>query len=179
MKPTPNITHETDQHLAGKDAITKARTLLPSFRTAMLVTKSADNGELRVRPMALQGDLSTFGGTLWFFTDDRSDKIHEIERDPRVFLVFQNDGESRYLQLAGTASAVSDRAKMHELYTPEIRTWFPDGVEDPHLTLIRIDVTNGTFWETPGGMVHVLASLTKSVVTGTPGKGGRTGTMDL
>src|SRR4029450_5732015 len=51
MKATANNTHETDQHLAGKDAITKARALLPSFRTAMLVTKSADNGDLRMRPM--------------------------------------------------------------------------------------------------------------------------------
>jgi general stress protein 26 len=179
MKASSNNIHEMDQHLAGKDAIAKARTLLPSFRTAMLVTKSADSGELHMRPMALQGDLSTFGGTLWFFADDRSHKIREIERDPRVFLVFQNDRESRYLQLAGTASAVTDRAKMRELYTPEIRTWFPEGVDDPHLMLIRIDVTNGTFWETPGGVVQVLAALTKSVVTGTPGKGGRSGTMDL
>ena len=179
MKATANEKHEIDQHLTGEPAIAKARQLLPSFRTAMLVTRSADNGEVHMRPMALQGDLATFGGTLWFFADDRSHKIHEIDRDPRVFLVFQNDRDSRYLQLAGTASAVTDRAKMRELYTPEIRTWFPEGVDDPHLMLLRIDVTNGTFWETPGGVVQVLAALTKSVVTGTPGKGGRSGTMDL
>jgi general stress protein 26 len=179
MKTTPHERHEIDEHLAGDVAIVKARKLLPSFRTAMLVTKGSEAGELHMRPMALQGDLSTFGGTLWFFTDDRSDKIREIEREPRVFLVFQNEQESRYLQLAGTASPVTDRAKMRELYTPAIRTWFPGGLEDPHVMLIRIDVTNGTFWETPGGMVHVLAAFTKSVVTGTPGKSGRAGTMDL
>ena len=179
MKPTAHERHEIDEHLAGDSAIVKARQLLPSFRTAMLVTRGSEAGELHMRPMALQGDLSTFGGTLWFFTDDRSDKIREIQREPRVSLVFHNDRDSRYLQLTGSASTVTERAKMRELYTPAIRTWFPSGLEDPHLMLIRIDVTSGTFWETPGGIVHVLAAFTKSVVTGTPSKSGHAGTMDL
>jgi general stress protein 26 len=179
MKTTAHERHEIDEHLAGDAAIAKARALLPSFRTAMLVTRGSEAGELHMRPMALQGDLSTFGGTLWFFSDDRSIKIREIERDSRVFLAFQNEQESRYLQLAGTASAVTDRAKMRELYSPAMKAWFPDGVDDPHLMLIRIDVTNGTFWEAPGGIVHVLAAFTKSVVTKTPSKSGRAGTIEL
>src|SRR5262245_15999088 len=179
MKPTAHERHEIDQHLAGDSAIVKARQLLPSFRTAMLVTRGSESGELHMRPRALQGDLSTFGGTLWFFTDDRSEKIREIEKEPRVSLVFQSDPDSRYLQLSGSASTVTDRAKMRELYTTSLRTWFPAGLEDPNLMLIRIDVTSGTFWETPGGIVQVLAAFTKSVVTGTPGKSGRAGTMDM
>ena len=179
MKTTATERVELDEHLEGDAAVTKARALLPSFRTAMLITKGTEAGELHMRPMGLQGDLSSFGGTLWFFADDRSHKVHEIEREPRVHLAFQNEPESRYLQLAGTAALVSDRAKMRELFTPDSRAWFPGGVDDPHLVLIRIDVTNGTFWESPGGIVHVLAAFTKSVVTGTPGKSGRSGTIDL
>src|SRR5215510_4426109 len=139
MKPTAHHErHEIDQHLAGDSAIVKARQLLPSFRTAMLVTRGSASGELHMRPMGLQGDLSTFGGTLWFFTDDRSPKVQEIERDSVVSLVFQSDESSRYLQLDGNAAVVSDRGKMRELFTPIARTWFPDGVDDPHLTLLRI-----------------------------------------
>ncbi len=179
MKTTTHERDELDEHLTAAAAIAKARALLPSFHTAMLVTKGSDSGDLHMRPMELQGDLSTFGGTLWFFADDRSHKIAEIERDPRVYLSFQNEQQQRYLQLAGTASLVTDRSKMRELFTPDSRGWFPGGVDDPHLVLIRIDVTHGTFWESPGGVVHVLAALTKSVVTGTPGKSGRSGTIDL
>jgi general stress protein 26 len=179
MKTTSHERLELDEHLTADAAIAKARALLPSFRTAMLVTTGSPSGELHMRPMGLQGDLSTFGGTLWFFADDRSHKIGEIEHDRRVYLSFQNEQEHRYLQLAGTASLVTDRSKMRELFTPDTKAWFPGGVDDPHLVLIRIDVTNGTFWESPGGVVHVLASLTKSVVTGTPGKSSRSGTIDL
>lgn len=179
MKITATERDEQDEHLDGSAAISKARALLPSFRTAMLITKGSESGEMHMRPMGLQGDLANFGGTLWFFTDDRSHKVREIERDPRVHLAFQNEQASRYLQLSGTASLVVDRAKMRELYTPDVRAWFPGGVDDPHIALIRIDVTNGTFWESPGGIVHVLAAFTKSVVTGTPGKSGHSGTIDL
>jgi general stress protein 26 len=179
MNTTATERHELDEHLAGEPAIAKARALLPSFRTAMLVTKGSEAGELHMRPMELQGDLSTFGGTLWFFADDRSHKVQEIQREPRVHLSFQNEQEHRYLQLAGTASLVTDRSKMRELFTPVSKAWFPGGVDDPHLVLIRIDVTNGTFWESPGGVVHVLAALTKSAVTGRPSKSGRSGTIDL
>jgi general stress protein 26 len=179
MKNTTHERNELDEHLTGAAAVAKARALLPSFRTAMLVTNGSESGELHMRPMELQGDLSTFGGALWFFTDDRSPKVAEIEHDPRVYVSFQNEQEQRYLQLGGTASLVTDRSKMRELFTPAAKAWFPGGVDDPHLVLIRIDVTNGTFWESPGGVVHVLAALTKSVVTGQPGKSGRSGTIDL
>ena len=178
MKTTANERDEVDEHLAADAAIAKARALLPSFRTAMLITHGSGPGEVHMRPMGLQGDLLSFGGTLWFFADSRSHKVREIEREPRVHLAFQNEQDNRHLHLAGTASLVDDRAKMRELYTPTTKAWFPGGVDDPHLVLIRIDVTNGDFWESPGGIIHVLAVLTKSVVTGVPGKSGR-GTMDL
>jgi general stress protein 26 len=168
-----------DEHLTGDAAIAKARQLLPTFRTAMLVTRGTNGIGLRMRPMGLQGDLSVFGGTLWFFTDDRSPKVREIEHDPSVSLMFQSDETSRYLQLDGTAALVTDRGKMRELFTTSIRTWFPDGLDDPHLTLLRIDVTNGAFWESPGGMLQVLAAFTKSVVTGSPGKGSKAGRIDI
>jgi general stress protein 26 len=178
MDITPTERNEMDEHLTGDAAIAKARALLPGFRTTMFVTRD-ESGDVRMRPMALQGDLSTFGGTLWFFSDDRSHKVRDVQRDPTVTLVFQNDENNRYVHLVGTATIVADPAKMRELYTPALRTWFPDGPDDPHVTLIRVDVTRGTFWEIPGGMLQVIAAFTKSVVTGTPGKAGRAGTMDL
>ena len=111
--------------------------------------------------------------------DDRSEKIREIREDASVSLVFQNDADSRYLQLNGAATVVSDPAKMRELYTPMVKTWFPGGIDDPHITLVRFDATGGSFWESPGGMLQMMAAFTKAVVTGSPGKGGRAGTMDL
>jgi general stress protein 26 len=179
MNTSETDRNEMDVHLDGDRAIAKARELLPSFKTAMLVTTSLGGGGLHVRPLALLGDLATFGGTLWFFTDDRSGKVREIAREAKVSLVCQNDRESRYLQLDGIASVVSDRSKMRELYTPFVRTYFPDGLDDPHITLLRFEAATGAFWDNPGGMLRTLAAFTKAVVTRTPGKSGEAGTMSL
>jgi len=179
VKITSTERVETDTHLEGNHAVRKARELLPSFQSTMLVTRAEAGDGLHMRPMGLMGDLSVFGGTLWFFTDDRSRKVREIRRNPAVSLVFQDDEHSRYMQLSGTATTVSDRAKMRELFSPIVRTWFPDGLEDPHLTLLRVDTTDGVFWDSPGGILRVLAAFTKAVVTRTPSKAGTTGTIDL
>jgi general stress protein 26 len=179
MDITATERNEIDEHLTGDAAIAKARELLPSFRTTMLVTKAVDSSELHMRPLGMLGDPSVFGGTLWFFVDDRSRKVREIQQDANVSLVFQNDHDSRYMQLTGTVAVVDDRSKMRELYTPTLKTWFPQGLDDPHLILMRFDATGGAFWDSPGGVLRSLAAFTKAVVTGAPGKAGRAGTMDL
>jgi len=179
MEQTSNKTIDQDEHLTHDAAIAKVRQLLSGFQAAMFITQAVDGAGLHIRPMGLQGDPSVFGGTLWFFADDRSRKVREIEREPRATLVFQDDETSRYLQLNGSATSVRDRNKMRELYTPRVQTWFPDGLDDPHLMLIRFDATSGSFWDSPGGMLQVMAAFTKAVVTGTPARSGRAGTMDL
>ncbi len=170
---------EKDEHLTGDEAVAKVRQLLPSFTAAIFVTGVASGHELHSRPLALQGDPSVFGGTLWFFADDRSPKVYELAVDTKVALFFQNDSETHYLQLNGTASLSKDKSKMRELYTPMVKTWFPGGLEDPHLTLIRFDASDGAFWESPGGAWQVAAAFATSLVTGRPGKSGRSGTLSF
>lgn len=165
-------------NLTGDEALIKVRELLKHFRSAMMVTRH-DNGELHARPMGVLGDAAKFEGALWFFTDDSSKKTKELAKDTSASLMFQSDGDSAYLHLIGSATTVTDRAKMEELYTPLIRTWFPKGLEDPRLTLIRFDADHGQFWDSPGGMLQVVAAFTKAVVTGTPGKAGQTGDLEL
>jgi general stress protein 26 len=165
--------------LAGDEAIAKLRELLPAFRSAMLVTHPIEGSDPHARPMGLVGDPSTFGGALWFFSDDRSRKVEEIGRHPRASLVLQSDDASRYLHCTGRAVIVEDRTRMRELYTPLLRTWFPDGLDDPHLTLIRFDVERAEYWDSPGGMLQVLAAFTSAIVTGRQGDAGQQGALEL
>ena len=166
------------QHLSGDEAIQKVRGLLEHFRTTMMLTRDA-SGEVHVRPMGLQGKASEFQGSLWFFVDNRTRASREIADGSPVELVFQSDDKMAYLHLVGTAATSSDRAKMEELFTAFMKTWFPKVVDDPHLTLVRFEADRGSFWYSPGGMVQVLAALTKTLVTGKEGKGGQMGDLEL
>jgi general stress protein 26 len=171
-----NQTESTN--LISTDAIEKVRKLLPGFRSAMMVSLT-DGGSLRARPMGLQGDPKEFDGLLWFFTAKDSGKLKEAGMNRKVCLTFQNDGDSQYLYLEGTAKEVEDKGMMEKLYTPLVRTWFPGGLQDPNLTLLRFEAEHGAFWESPGGAVQLMAAFAKSVMTGKAGAGGNTGELQL
>ncbi|BDC48166.1 general stress protein [Bryobacterales bacterium F-183] len=167
-------------HLQGQEALDKVRSLLKEFRSTMLITKAlgADR-DIHSRPMGVQGDPDKFVGTLWFFTDRNCQKVREIQANPAVSLVFQSDSDNAYMHLYGTAQQVDDAAKMKELYTPLLKTWFPEGLDDPRLTLLRVNVDRGNFWDSPGGMLQVLGAFTKAIITGQRGQGGEMGEVRL
>jgi general stress protein 26 len=123
--------------------------------------------------------LTRFGGVLWFFTDERSRKVQELTSGVPVSVICQSDEHSAYLHLTGTATTVRDLPKMRELYSPTLRTWFPDGLDDPHLTLIRFEAASGAYWESPFGLLQVALSFAKSVATGVPSKGRNAGELSL
>jgi general stress protein 26 len=166
------------QKLSGEEAVEKVRTLLGHFRSAMVMT-TAPSGEIHVRPWGLQGKAEDFDGTLWFFADARGRAVKEIGSGAPVQLVLQSDDKNSYMHLLGRASLSSDRAKIEELFSVFMKTWFPEGKNDKNLRLVRFDADGGSFWDSPGGMVQVLGAFVKTLVTGKEGKGGEMGDLAL
>ena len=68
---------------------------------------------------------------------------------------------------------------MRDLYTSSLRTWFPEGLDDPHLTLIRFDAEAGVYWESPGGVLQLAFAYATAIVTRKPGQTCRSGTLSF
>lgn len=163
--------------LTGEEALDKIRRLLASLPIAFMVT--IHGTEILARPLGVVGDHGAFDGSLWFITDRRSRKVSAIQNGAATFLIFQDDREGTYLYLIGTATIVDDPARVKELYTPVQRTWFPDGPDDPHLTLVRFDATAASYWDGHASMLRLAAAFAKSAITGKPGASGNAGTANL
>ena len=163
--------------LSGEEALTKIRELLKGFPIAFMVT--IVDGELTARPIGVVGDPATFDGSLWFITDKRSRKVKAITSGAKTRLMFQNDKEGAYLHLSGEASVVDDRTRLEELYTTLQRTWFPLGLDDPNITLVRFDAEQGDYWDSHDSLVRLAFAFAKSIVTKTPGKSGNAGVATL
>lgn len=135
--------------------------LLESFDTAMLITHHGDLEH--ARPMAIAGVDDA--NTLWFVTSQDAPKTDEIRSDSRASVTLQSN--TRYVALSGRASLVDDRQKIHELWKPTWKTWFPNGKDDPKLVLIRVTVTDAEFWDNAGtkGIRYVFEAA-KALVTG-------------
>jgi len=151
--------------------------LLQLFPIAFMVTMAG--GNLTARPIGIVGDQTRFDGTLWFITDKRSRKVAAIEAGGLTTLLFQNDKEGSYLQLTGDAAVVDDRARLEQLYTTLQRTWFPKGLDDPDIILVRFDVEQGNYWDSHDSYVRLALAFAKSILTGTPGKSGNAGIARL
>ena len=141
----------------------KLAKLIKDVRVAMLTTVEAD-GYLRSRPMATQ--QTEFEGTLWFFTWIDSAKVHEIERDHHVNLAYANPSDEVYVSVSGTARVVRDQAKAKELWNPLHKAWFPKGLDDPNLGLLRVDVEKAEYWDSPSSAVVQLIGFAKAITTG-------------
>src|SRR6187551_160290 len=125
----------------------KFRELTAGSHVAMLTTHGAD-GLLHSRPMgarAIEPD-----GALWFFTADDSGKVQEIYHDQMVNVSYLKPGGQVYVSVAGKASLSHERERMRALWTPALKAWFPEGVDSPHLALLRVDIQAIDYWEGPG-----------------------------
>src|SRR4030095_15786957 len=149
--------------------IAKLHELIKDIQFAMFTT-AMKNGTLRSRPMATQ--RTPFDGTLWFFTDEDSAKVHEIGRDRHVNVSYADPGSNTYVSVSGTARLVKDREKARELWSPFVKAWFPEGLDDPRLALIKVDVTQAEHWDSPNSKMIQLFGYVKAMVTGKPPKGG-------
>ena len=136
--------------------------LIKSVRIAMLTTVEAD-GTLHTRPLATLKYESD--GALWFFTKIDSAKVQEIEEDVRASVAYADTDNNVYVAVAGTADIIRDRAKAEELWTPMAKAWFPQGLEDPELALLRVRVERAEYWDSPGRAAYLLG-VAKASLTG-------------
>lgn len=157
------MAHTTDHTSARQEAIEKLRDLIRDAKFCMFGTVDSE-GNLRSRPMAVQ--QTEFDGDLWFFTGKSTDKTIEIRNQDRVNLSFANLKDNAYVSISGTAELVDDRAKARELWNPFYRTWFPRGLDDPDLTLIRVNMDRAEYWDSPNSAVVHLYGVVKAMVTG-------------
>lgn len=145
------------------EQLQKVADLVEEIKFAMLTTEEAD-GTLRSRPMAtMQMDAS---GALWFFTALSSPKIEEAEHHRQVNLSYARIDKQDYLSVSGTAAIVRDKEKMQSLWTPWIKPWFPQGLDDPDLVLLKVTITEAEYWTAPGSAVVRLYGLAKGMLTG-------------
>jgi len=144
------------------EAIKKLNELIEGIDFCMLTTM--DGGYLRSRPMSTQ--KFEFNGDLWFFTSDDTHKMDEIKADDRVNVAYSKPDDNCYVSVSGNAEMVKDRAKIEELWSPILKAWFPDGLDDPHLCLLKVSVEQAEYWDAPSSKIIQLVGFVKALATG-------------
>lgn len=148
----------------GRDdeSIEKLNKMIKGIRFAMFTTVDED-GVLRSRPMATQE--VEFDGDLWFFTRVDTAKVDEVRQYRQVNVSYADPDDQRYVSVMGSAEVLDDHEKMAELWSPVFKAWFPEGLGDTRLRLIKVAVREAEYWDSPNKVATAIGFV-KSLVTG-------------
>ena len=151
--------------------------MVKGVRTCMLITNEKDAENLSGRPMGI--NKIDDDGTIWFFTKASSYKVDEIEESKKVSIAITNESSNNYLMIHGTATLVNDKTKMKELWSAIMKAWFPLGLDDPDMTLIKVTPNEVNYWDSSSSKMVVLFNILKAIVTGKEYSEGEHGKIDL
>ena len=148
------------------DSLEKLGKLIEGNDIAMLTTRIGD-GRLLSRPLRVM-DFDA-EGALWFITDRNSHKAEEIRLQPQVNASFASAADNTYISIAGRASVVFDKARLSQLWSPAMMVFYPKGIDDPELCLLRVQAESAEYWDGPGGLVGQALYLALAAATRDPG----------
>ena len=109
---------------------------------------------------------------LWFFTRLETDLVNQVGAGHPAMFVFQQ----RDIQACVGGELVIDRDRSHleRYWNTVVAAWYPEGRDDPHLSMLRLDCEDARVWISRGGPVRFLWEIAKASATKTtPHLGGR------
>jgi general stress protein 26 len=127
-----------------------------------MLTTQFDDG-LRARPVEARPDRAA--GLIWFVTDLRSGKEHEIEREHDVGLVFIDPEGKAYLSLTARAEVRRDHAKAAEIWKATDNAWWR-GPDDPNVCVLRVRPLVAELWDGPASKAVAIYEFAKAKLTG-------------
>jgi general stress protein 26 len=147
--------------MAGHDKLKRVWDIVEKVGVCMLTTQSGSG--LRARPVEARPDRNT--GLIWFVTDRRSGKEHEIEAEHDVGLVFIDASDKAYLSITARAEVRRDHAKAAEIWKTTDNAWW-DGPDDPNVCVLRVTPLTAELWDGPSSKTVAMYEFAKAKLTG-------------
>ncbi len=151
--------------------------MVKDAKVCMLITSEEGQENLSGRPMGI--NKIDDDGTMWFFTKKSSHKVDELQKSRAVSIAITNSDSNNYLMIHGSASLLDDKSKMKELWSSVMKAWFPLGLEDPDMTLIKVTPSEVNYWDGSSSKMVVLFNMIKAIVKGEEYSEGEHGTLKL
>lgn len=159
-----NQPEDNMKDLQGTGAVKKMKDLVDKAKTCFFCTDMKAGKAFSTRPMSVQ--KLDDDGNFWFLSSNDSRKNAELQTDTNVQLLFQGSAHSDFLTVYGTATVSEDKEKIKELWEPILKTWFTEGVDDPRISVIKVDPTEGYYWDNKHGNAVAFVKMAAGVIMG-------------
>jgi len=138
--------------------------LIKAVKFAMFTTRHG-NGHLHSRPMTTQNKAMP-DDQLWFFMSIKGGAAQEIAQQPQVNISYADPSKDIYVSVSGSAQVVDDITQRQALWTKFVQAYFPGGVDDPDLALVRVTVSHAHYWNVSENKLTQLFVMAKAVFSG-------------
>jgi general stress protein 26 len=135
-------------------------------------------GMLGVHPHHFQ-PMTPFGepelGKIWFFTRTDTDLARDVASGARAMLVLMSRDREMQACIGGELTVRLDHERLERWWSPFVAAWFPEGKDDPHLTMLCLDCEDARVWISDVGPIRYAWETFKANAAGRiPDVGGRT-----
>ena len=147
--------------MAKQASLDRVWDIIERVGVCMLTTRSAAG--LRARPLEARPDREA--GIIWFVTDLRSAKEHEIARDGAVDLVFIDARDKAYLSISAKAEVRSDHAKAAAIWKTTDNAWWR-GPGDKNVCVLRVTPITAELWDGPASKALAMIEFARARLVG-------------
>lgn len=153
----------TDKQLTPAEAEEAFWKSLKSSNTGML---GLDRPGYHSQPMTAFREAET--GTIWFFTRDDTDLARDAAPPGQTAMFSYGSKDQKVWACIHGALSVHghDRDVIERYWNPVLSAWYPDGKDDPRLTLLRFDGDDGRVWVSDGGLMKFAFEIARANLTG-------------
>jgi general stress protein 26 len=147
--------------MAEQNKLARVWDIIERVGICMLTTRF--DGGLRARPLEARPDRDA--GLIWFVTDLRSGKEHEIGIEHDVGLVFIDPKEKAYLSITARAEVRRDPGKAAAIWKSTDNMWW-NGPDDPNVCVLRLEPLVAELWDGPASKAVAAYEFAKARLTG-------------
>ena len=155
----------SDRNLTVREAEEEFWNHLEKSNTGML---GLDQPGYHAQPMTAFRDGET--STIWFFTRDDTDlaKDAAVGSGQSAMFHYGSKDQNVWACIHGELSVHGpDRDVIDRYWNPVLAAWYPDGKDDPNLTILRFEAGDGRVWVNEGGFVRFAYEIAKANLTKT------------
>jgi general stress protein 26 len=150
-----------ERQKTNEAAIEQVKEKATTSNVCIIITTDKD-GSRHNRPMgAVKIDDD---GSCWFFASKSSGKLRDIAVNNKIQIVFANSATEDYMEVHGEGTVICDEKEITDKWSPLVNQWFPNGIKDPEVCLVRIEVTSVFYWDAATEGIQRLAIKTTTVV---------------
>ena len=109
-----------------------------------MMSTTGARGTVNTRPMSNNKDVK-YNGESFFFSDLKTRKVKDIERNASVTLSFMGK-KGLNIIVTGKARIIKSKEMMEEHWVPSLKNWFKKGLESKGLVMLAVKAEKIHYW---------------------------------